>query len=119
MSTSTSFKQECPICEALVPIRDPKLVGKKIKCPKCEGTFLVKAPPEDKDKDEEGVTSSPSKKSKTAGNGKVTDKKPAKAGAKKGKGDEDGTDVKKKKRVARTPYLSAAAWHSSRSRRLA
>src|SRR5271156_5927684 len=89
MATSTSFKQECPICESLVPIRDPKLIGKKIKCPKCEGTFVVKEPPpeEDDDEKEEGVASKPAKKSKTAGNVRATDKKPAKPAAKKAKGD--------------------------------
>ena len=29
MATTTSFKQECEFCEALIPIRDPKLIGKK------------------------------------------------------------------------------------------
>jgi hypothetical protein len=91
MAITTSFKQECPICEALVPIRDPKLIGKKIKCPKCEGTFVVKEPPEPEgeDDEEEGIATKPSKKSKSGGNGKVTDTKPAKASAKKGK-DDDG-----------------------------
>jgi hypothetical protein len=109
MAISTSFKQECPICEALVPIRDPKLVGKKVKCPKCEGTFVVREPPpaEGEDESEEGITSTPSKKSKTAGNGKVTDKKPQKAGAKKGKSDKDESDgddkgKKKKKKDDKT-----------------
>ncbi len=100
MATATSFKQECPICEALVPIRDPKLIGKKIKCPKCEGPFVVKAPADEEDEAEEGVTEKPAKKAKAAGNGKVTDKKPVKAAAKKGKAskdDDDDTDVKKKK----------------------
>ncbi len=104
MATSTSFKQECPICEALVPIRDPKLIGKKIKCPKCEGTFVVKEPPEVEDEKEEAVTTKPGKKTKPGSNGKVTDKKPGKADGKKGKGDkgEDGdapTGKKKKKKA--------------------
>ena len=33
MATGTSFKQVCPSCEAMVPIRDPGLVGRKIDCP--------------------------------------------------------------------------------------
>jgi hypothetical protein len=98
MATSTSFKQECPSCEALVPIRDPKLVGKKIECPKCKFKFVVKEPPDEEP--EEGVTDTPAKKGKPGsnGNGKVTDKKPAKAGAKKDKGDADDGDAKGKKK---------------------
>ena len=113
MAITTSFKQECPSCEGLVLIKDPKLVGKKIECPKCKFKFVVKEPPpkeEEEEKEEEGVTSRPSKKAKTAGTGKVTDKKPVKAGAKKGKdddtdGDDDGTDVKKKKKKKSGPNM--------------
>ena len=68
MAISTSFKQECPSCEGLVLIKDPKLVGKKIECPKCKFKFVVKEPPpkeEEVAKDEEGITSKPSKKPKT------------------------------------------------------
>lgn len=41
---STSFKLQCPSCEAWVPIRDASLVGKKIECPKCKYRFLVTEP---------------------------------------------------------------------------
>jgi hypothetical protein len=44
MAVTSSFKQQCPSCEALVPIRDPKLVGRKIDCPKCKYRFVVEAP---------------------------------------------------------------------------
>ena len=44
MATGTSFKQQCPSCEALVPVKDVSLVGKKIECPKCKDKFIVKAP---------------------------------------------------------------------------
>jgi hypothetical protein len=44
MATNTSFKIQCPSCEAMVPIRDPNLVGKKIDCPKCKYRFVVEEP---------------------------------------------------------------------------
>ncbi len=44
MATTSSFKQQCPSCEAMVPIRDPGLVGKKIDCPKCKYRFVVEEP---------------------------------------------------------------------------
>src|SRR5262249_39712873 len=44
MAATSSFKQQCPSCEAMVPIRDPKLVGKKIDCPKCKYRFIVENP---------------------------------------------------------------------------
>src|SRR5205814_775527 len=100
MSTTASFKQECPFCEARVAIRDPKLVGKKIDCPKCKGKFVVKAPPEDDEDEadkEEGITSKPAKKKS---GGAITAKKPKKgprdAPDAEG-GDEDARPGKKKK----------------------
>ena len=53
MAASTSFKQECPSCEAMVPIKDANLIGRKIDCPKCKFQFKVEAPPESTEKDEE------------------------------------------------------------------
>src|SRR5262249_41913306 len=44
MATKTSFKQQCPSCEAMVPIRDPGLIGRKIDCPKCKYRFVVEDP---------------------------------------------------------------------------
>src|SRR5438093_881856 len=44
MATTTSFKQQCPSCEAMVPIRDPGLIGRKIDCPKCKYRFVVEKP---------------------------------------------------------------------------
>ena len=44
MATGTGFKQECPSCEALVPVKDISMVGKKIECPKCKDKFIVKSP---------------------------------------------------------------------------
>ncbi len=41
MAVSASFKQQCPSCEALVPIKDIGMVGKKIDCPKCKYRFVI------------------------------------------------------------------------------
>jgi hypothetical protein len=54
MATSTSFKQQCPSCEALVPIKDTSLVGRKIDCPKCKYRFVVAEPDKPADADGEG-----------------------------------------------------------------
>src|SRR6266540_401968 len=75
MATKTSFKQQCPSCEAMVPIRDPSLVGRKIDCPKCKYRFVVEEPA---DAITDEAPAKPAKKGAVAGaaNGK------AKAGAK-------------------------------------
>src|SRR6516225_5630713 len=44
MATTAGFKQQCPSCEAMVPIRDPNLIGKKVDCPKCKYRFVVDDP---------------------------------------------------------------------------
>jgi predicted Zn finger-like uncharacterized protein len=44
MATKTGFKQQCPHCEARVPIKDEKLIGEEIKCPKCKQPFVVEDP---------------------------------------------------------------------------
>jgi hypothetical protein len=74
MAVTSSFKQQCPSCEALVPIRDPKLVGRKIDCPKCKYRFVVEAPAEeeaaaDEADGEETAAAKPKAKAKTAANG--------------------------------------------------
>ena len=70
MASTTSFKQQCPSCEAMVPIRDPGLIGRKIDCPKCKYRFVVEKPkgkPKDDDEDEASSdTPAPSKKPKKA-----------------------------------------------------
>jgi hypothetical protein len=53
MSTTASFKQQCPSCEAWVPIRDSALIGRKIDCPKCKYRFVVEEPEQDADAEEE------------------------------------------------------------------
>jgi uncharacterized protein (TIGR03067 family) len=98
MATGTSFKQVCPSCEAMVPIRDPGLVGRKIDCPKCKYRFVVEEPADEEDSGDD--TPAPKKK----GDGKITTKPaakgavkgPSKGGPKKKKGDEDDDSPKKK-----------------------
>jgi hypothetical protein len=67
MATSASFKQQCPSCEAMVPIRDPGLIGKKIDCPKCKYRFVVEEP--DVEEDDELDDAPASKSGKSAGKG--------------------------------------------------
>jgi hypothetical protein len=44
MAANTVFKQQCPHCEKSVPIKDEKLIGEEIKCPKCKNPFVVEDP---------------------------------------------------------------------------
>src|SRR5262249_48329215 len=80
MATGTSFKQQCPSCEAMVPIRDPGLIGRKIDCPKCKYRFVVEEPEPEADEDDED--DKPSKKKGGDKNGKAPGKngKDAKGG---------------------------------------
>src|SRR5438105_4053853 len=84
MATSTSFKQQCPSCEAMVPIRDPGLIGRKIDCPKCKYRFVVEEPAEEDDDGKPVGKAKPGDKNAKGGKGG-----PRKAGAeeeKKGSG---------------------------------
>src|ERR1700719_2600504 len=88
MAASTSFKQQCPSCEAMVPIRDPNLIGRKIDCPKCKYRFVVEDPGTSADEDEDVK---PGKRD----NGKGAK---SKAGARRrDEDDEDEEDVAAKK----------------------
>ncbi|QDT31150.1 zinc ribbon domain-containing protein [Thalassoglobus polymorphus] len=47
MSTDTSskpFSIRCPNCQKKLKIEDQRLIGKKVKCPKCKAPFLVQVP---------------------------------------------------------------------------
>src|SRR4051794_12200681 len=80
------FKQQCPSCEHMVPIKDESLVGKKTDCPKCKFRFAV----------EEPADSAPPAKD----GGKAKDKgKPGKAKGKSANPDA-GDKAKKKKKAA-------------------
>src|SRR5260370_4168438 len=53
MAATASFKQQCPSCEAWVPIRDGNLIGRKIDCPKCKYRFVVEDPGDGDDADDD------------------------------------------------------------------
>src|SRR5262249_23093077 len=59
-------------CEAMVLIKDPKQVGKKIDCPNCKFRFVVEDPAETETEEPAQETIKPKAKSNTA----VTAKKP-------------------------------------------
>src|SRR6266849_318464 len=104
MAVSASFKQQCPSCEALVPIKDIGMVGKKIDCPKCKYRFVIEFPGEAVDPEEEEApdqaAAKATKKTKAAKEGDTA----VKAGKPKlnGKGSEalaagkNGVEAKKK-----------------------
>lgn len=89
MAVAGSFKQQCPSCEAMVLIKDRKLIGKKIDCTSCKYRFVVEAP---KGEAEETPPAKPAA---------VTTKKPAAKSSdaittKKGPAKPGGPPVKKK-----------------------
>jgi predicted Zn finger-like uncharacterized protein len=45
MAAKTGMKQQCPHCEAVLPIKEAQ-IGKRIKCAKCGEGFLVEDPDE-------------------------------------------------------------------------
>lgn len=76
MAISAGFKQTCPSCEALVPIKDGGMIGKKIDCPKCKYRFVVEDPVERDKKSVKGEKSEAIKEGKPKSNGSA--KAPAK-----------------------------------------
>src|SRR5262249_58295563 len=114
MAISAGFKQACPSCEALVPIKDARMIGRKIDCPRCKYRFVVEEPAaaakdEDADAADEAIQD---RSAKTAKNGKakppvddvdeVDEVKETKAKAVPAKGKSNGkaAPVKKKLRDA-------------------
>lgn len=82
MATGSSFKQQCPSCEAMVPIRDRKLIGKKVDCPNCKYRFVVEEPAANGDETE--IEDRPKAKRKGAAaeaKPKFKAKKPGKSGS--------------------------------------
>ncbi len=112
MAAASSFKQQCPSCEAMVPIRDPGLVGRKIDCPKCKYRFVVEAPEEDETEAAEAAETKPAAKGKGP-NGKAGANGVKKAPSKKGKsaaaadleGDDEAAKPKKKKKEGSSTLL--------------
>ena len=77
---SSIFKQQCPTCEAMVPIKDRGLVGKKIDCPKCKARFVVADPDagaEDSDDKAKKKDKDDDKAAKGKGDAKASKKKRA------------------------------------------
>jgi hypothetical protein len=92
MASQTSFKQQCPSCEAMVPIKDSSLVGKKVDCPKCKYRFVVEDPGA---LEEEAAKSEGPKSSKIKKGDKKAKKSKSEAGA-DGEGKGKGKKVEKK-----------------------
>lgn len=44
---AAQFSVDCTQCSATLKIRKPELIGKKVRCPKCDTPFVVQAPTED------------------------------------------------------------------------
>lgn len=98
MAATASFKQQCPSCEAWVPIRDPNLIGRKIDCPKCKYRFVVEEPAtdaEDEQAAELGDEETPQRE-KAGGKGKGATVK-SKAGPRRRDGDDGDEEGKGKK----------------------
>ncbi len=115
MAASASFKQQCPSCEAMVPIKDPSFIGRKIDCPKCKYRFVVEDPASEEDA-EEAKTSKGSKNGKAApadkrsGNGKAATatavkKKPGLRARRDEEEEEDEAPKKKKSGTSMTLIL--------------
>src|SRR5207253_649591 len=88
MATTASFKQQCPSCEAMVPIRDANLIGRKIDCPKCKYRFVVEDPGIAEDEEEA------SKPSRSRGEEKGANGVKGKPGARRRDEDDDDDDDK-------------------------
>ena len=53
MAVSSTFKQQCPSCEAMISIKE-NMIGKKVECTKCKDKFLAERPDaEEKDRGQE------------------------------------------------------------------
>ena len=92
MATTTSFKQQCPSCEASVPIRDANLVGRKIDCPKCKYRFVVEDPGASDEAEDEAPKKRRGEEEDSKRNGKA-----AKAKGRPTRDDEDDDETPAKK----------------------
>jgi hypothetical protein len=103
MATSAGFKQQCPSCEAWVPVRDTNLIGRKIDCPKCKYRFVVEDPGEEVEAEEE-EEERPAKASKKPRRGEDEEEEEAprrqtskaKAGPRRGEDEEEEEEKEKK-----------------------
>ena len=64
MTSTAGFKQQCPSCEAMIPIKDRKLIGRKVICPRCQYRFVVVDP--DAQTEEEAASEKPGPTTKAA-----------------------------------------------------
>src|SRR5436309_281299 len=69
MAVSTTFKQQCPSCEAMVKINE-RLIGKKVECTKCKDKFIAERPGDDEE-DAPQVKSAAKKETKLNGKKKT------------------------------------------------
>ena len=93
MATATSFKQQCPSCEAMVPIKDKSLVGRKIDCPKCKYRFVVEAQADLDEEEKPAAAAKKNGKSTAIKNGKPVK---GKAAGKRAKPDVDDDEREEK-----------------------
>lgn len=73
---AATFKQQCPSCEAMVPIRDRGLIGRKIDCPTCKYRFVVDEPADGPGDDEDDAPPAKAAKGKATASGKPGGKAP-------------------------------------------
>jgi Protein of unknown function (DUF1559) len=106
MATTAGFKQQCPSCEAMVPIRDTKLIGRKIDCPKCKYRFLVEEPQDSEEEDAEEPQ--PVGKARRAEGDKGRAKGKGGKGPRRGRDDEDEGPPPKAKGGVNTKVLLGA-----------
>ena len=60
MSASSTFKQRCPTCGEMAPVKVIQ-IGKKVKCPLCMAAFVAEKPAEEPAEDD-GLPPAPAAK---------------------------------------------------------
>ncbi|HZZ82079.1 MAG TPA: hypothetical protein VFE62_26505, partial [Gemmataceae bacterium] len=111
MAVSTTFKQQCPSCEAMITVKET-LIGKKVECTKCKDKFIAKKPV-DEDIDEVEAEEEPAKKNTKVSTKKSTSTTAAKPPGKRPKlevdDEEDEEAPKGKNGKANTNGMAKAA----------
>ena len=77
MAAGGSFKQQCPSCDAMVLIKDRKLIGKKIDCTLCNFVSVVQPPAGEESEEEPKEAAKPAAKPSAKGVPAAAAKKPA------------------------------------------
>lgn len=121
MAISSGYKQKCPSCEFLVPIKDESYVGKKVDCPKCKYRFVVETPKvtsavtsdDDDKKATKKLTANPAAKTATKASAAGAENKTANGKAKSKPlpkaSDDDAEDKPKKKKKKDNTQLMIGA----------